>query len=134
MQINNNRNYTPNFQAKFLHSESLKQIADYAVELGKFDKLNNARKNIDSAFLRTRIRVDFGADENNKSFVTFTRFVPKENVVVPQTMDDYIVEKTMLYTTTNKKKHPLKYALEKIIKMGNQVPENRIFREVVIKK
>ena len=48
MLINNTntRNFTPNFKAKFLHSESLKLVADYAVAHGKFNKLNSARKNI----------------------------------------------------------------------------------------
>lgn len=41
--ISNNEQKLP-FQAKFLNSEAMKQIADYAVERGKFDKLNQARK------------------------------------------------------------------------------------------
>ena len=65
MLINNTntRNFTPNFKAKFLHSESLKLVADYAVAHGKFNKLNAARKNIDNAYLQTRLRVDIGEKE-----------------------------------------------------------------------
>ena len=44
------RCYTPNFNAKFIQSDDLKKIADYAVEHGKFEKLNQARKNIDSFY------------------------------------------------------------------------------------
>ena len=40
---------SPSFKAKFLYSDSLKQVADYAAERGKFGKLNEARKNIDKA-------------------------------------------------------------------------------------
>lgn len=64
MKIQNNPSQQT-FQAKFLHSESLKMIAQYAVDHGKFDKLNTARKNIDKAYLTTRLRVDI-YKENGK--------------------------------------------------------------------
>ncbi|HIS35264.1 TPA: hypothetical protein IAC10_01345 [Candidatus Scatousia excrementigallinarum] len=125
-------NYCPTFQAKFLHSESLKQIADYAVEKGKFNKLNDARKNIDKAFLRTKLKVDIGYDDN-KPFIRFTRFNPKSGVITPQTMDDLKLEKKVIYKS-DKKVNILKFALEKLIKLGNSAPDNNMYKNIVIKK
>lgn len=124
---------TPAFSAKFLHSESLKQIADYAVEHNKFEKLNQARKNIDSSFLKTRLRVDTGINEKGFPFVTFTRLEPKKSINVALSMDDYKQAKITLFES-NKKENPLKFALEKIIKLGNDAPKNNMYKNVVINK
>uniref|UniRef100_UPI0040259AEC hypothetical protein n=1 Tax=Candidatus Scatousia sp. TaxID=3085663 RepID=UPI0040259AEC len=130
MEIRNNSQI--NFKAKFLHSESLKMIADYASEHGKFEKLNTARKNIDKTYLRTRLRVDVGQD-NNTPFVTFTRFNPKPEVINPASLADFRIDKTVTYKS-EKKMNVLKYALERIIKLGNSAPDNKMFKNVVIKK
>ena len=107
-------NSTPNFQAKFLHSESLKQIADYAAEHGKFNKLNTARKNIDNAYLQTRLRVDIGENEG-KPFISFTRFKPKKTTVVVNSINDLKQDKVTLFKS-DKPENVFKFALEKIIK------------------
>ena len=131
MQIRNNNFNQPAFQAKFLNSQSLKMIADYAVEKGKFQALNTARKNIDKCRFSTYLRVDIFKEEN-KCGISFTRYVPKDNVIVPKYMDDYIITKVKTYETT-KTSNPLKFGLEKIIKLGNNAPHNNLFKEVVIK-
>lgn len=118
------------FGAKFLHSNDLKQVADYAVEHGKFDKLNQARKNIESAYLTTRIRLEISESKSGKPVLNFTKFMPKKSVGVAYSFDDYHEVKTVSYKS-EKKVNPLKFALEKIIKMGNSVPDNKIFRNVV---
>ncbi len=131
-----NQNYTlksPAFGAKFLHSESLKQIADYAVEHNKFAKLNQARKNIDSACLLTRLRVDTGINENGFPFITFTRFEPKKNINIAMSMDDYIQTKTTVFES-GKKENLFKFAIEKIIKLSNNAPKNNMYKNVVINK
>lgn len=121
------------FQAKFLYSDSLKQIADYAVAHGKFEKLNTARKNIDNAFLTTRLKVDI-YKENGKCGVSFARYIPKKNVLVAQNYDeDYFLAKVITYET-EKISNPLKFALYKILKLGNNAPNNNMYKEVVIKK
>ena len=136
---NNNNNYNyksnckQNFKAKFLNSASLKLVADYAVEHGKFDKLNQARKNIDSAYLQTRIRVDIGETKKGFPLVSFTRFSPKSNVAVAKTFDDYKQSKVTIFESS-KNANPLKFALEKIIKMGNNAPHNNMYKKVVVDK
>lgn len=124
--------YKPAFKAKFFHSESLKQIADYAVEKGKFDKLNQSRKNIDKANLSTRLRVDIG-ENNGIPFVTFSRFTLKNNVIVPNSMDDYNLTKVRLISAS-KPQNLLKFAYEKMIKLGNNAPNNNLYKDVVVKR
>ena len=131
MKIRNYGYNQPTFEAKFLNSQSLKMIADYAVEKGKFQKLNTARKNINKSRFSTLLRVDIFKEEN-KCGVTFTRYTPKDNIIVPEFMDDYIITKIKTYETT-KTSNPLKFGLEKIIKLGNNAPHNNMFKEVVIK-
>ena len=135
MNIQNNyhQTYTPNFQAKFFHSESLKMVADYAVQHGKFDKLNTARKNIDKSNLTTRLRMDIRVDEKGHPIVSFTQFRPKTNIVVPQSMDDYeLIKCTDI--SANSPVNPIKFAYERIIKLGNNAPFNNYYKNIVIKK
>ena len=127
-----NVNPNLNFQAKFTDSKDMRKIVQYAVEKGKFDKLNNARKNIESAYLRTRLLVDI-FDKNGQPGIRFTRYVPKNCVVIPKNSDDYEIKRVVEYISS-KKCNPLKFAFEKIVKMGQCVPNNRIFKNVVIKK
>lgn len=128
--INNNSNV--NFQARFLNSESLKRVAEYAIEKNKFEKLNQARKNIAKSYIQTKLRVDIG-DVDGYPFVTFTRYNPKSRVIIPKVMDDLKLEKVTLYKS-DKKMNPLKFALQKLIKLGNKAPENKMFKNVVINK
>lgn len=130
MKIQNNTNQTA-FQAKFLYSNSLKQIADYAVEHGKFEKLNEARKNIDSAYLTTRLKVDI-FEKDGKPGVSFTRYTPKKDMVA-KSNNDYMQVKQIKYISSTKC-NPLKFALERLIRLGNNAPHNNMFRSVVISK
>lgn len=122
-----------NFQAKFLHSEDLKNIVEYAVEKNKFDKLNQARKNIDSAFLTTRLILDIFEKSNGKNIVRFSTFKPKKNAQVPYNLTDYELVKTTEFTN-DKKINPLKFALEKIIKLSNNAPHNNMYKNIVTSK
>ncbi len=135
MQIKQNCTYahSPKFGAKFLHSESLKQVADYAVDNRKFDKLNQARKNIEGAYLQTRVRFDMGVNDKGFPFLTFSRFNPKKSVLVPMNADDYQLTKVTIIESS-KKCNPLKFAFEKIVKMGNSVPKNNLFKKIVVDK
>ena len=124
-----NRTSNVNFQAKFLKSDSLQQVVNYAIERGKFDKLNTARKNIDNTHFSTRLMVDVGDDEG-RPFVSFTRYNLKPNAPLNYTMEDSRQEKTTVFKSSVKM-NPLKFALEKIIKMGNDAPHNNIYKKVV---
>ena len=68
-------------------------------------------------------------------FISFTRFVPKSGIIVPKTMQDLKQEKVVTFVTESSKiKNQIKFALEKLIRMGIDVPHNRIFRKSVIEK
>lgn len=130
--MNIDRTSNINFQAKFLKSDSLQKVADYAIEHGKFEKLNKARKNIDNAHFSTRLLVDVG-DEEGRPFIRFTRYNPRPNAPVAYTMEDLRPEKVTVFKS-EAKKNPLKFAFEKIVKMGNNAPHNNMYQKVVINK
>ena len=132
MEIRKIQSSNVQFGAKYLNSDSLKQVVEYAVERNKFDKLNSARKNIDKACFRTRLKVDIGENEG-KPFISFSRYNPKSTVIVPKTSDDMVLEKVSVYKS-DKKMNMLKFALEKLIKLGNNAPHNNMYKNVVIKK
>lgn len=125
-------NQSPNFTAKFFHSDSLKQVAEYSVEHGKFEKLNQARKNIDKTYLQTRFLVNIG-EQDGKPFVTFDSFAPKRHIIVPKSMDDYRAISS-IKIVSEKKMNPLKFALQKIIKLGNSAPDNKMFQKLAGKR
>jgi hypothetical protein len=134
MRISNNyTNYNkPNFGAKFFHSESLKNLVEYSIEQGKFDRLNQARKSIDNAYLTTRLRMDISKNETNNPVVIFTRYKLKNGVIVPKSMDDYKLDKTVEFVSDNTE-NPLAYAFRKFIKLSNSAPDNKMYKDVVIK-
>ena len=127
------QSYSPAFRAKFINSEALKQVVEYAVEHKKFDKLNQARKNIDNSCLTVRLLVDIGETENGKPYISFTKFEPKKNIIIPSSNDDYREVKTVKFVS-EKKMNPLKFAYEKIIKLGNDAPNNNMYKHVVLLK
>ena len=125
-----NRNTTPNFQAKFLNTEVLKDTVEYAVRNNKFDKLNQARKTIENYDVFTKIAVDLrknektGADE----FI-FTSYIPKYN---KNKKGEIVTEYKQISTTiprNQKKSHYQLYQL--LIKMSNNAPENKLYKKIV---
>ena len=118
------------FGARFIHSEDLKNIAQYAIENGKAAELNQARKNIDSIYLKTRIGVRVFEIVGGYPGVEFTRYVPKSVVSFPTYESDYATSKITYYTA--EKMDILQFALDKIIKMGTDIPNNKIFKRVVV--
>lgn len=130
MNIKNNYD-RQSFQAKFTKSDSLTEIVKYAKEKGKFEKLNQARKNIESAYLTRRIQVDLFYDGERPAII-YTRFEPKYKLDhVATNPEDYEVRARHSFSST-KKGNILDFALRHIIRMGNSVPDNKIFKKVVV--
>ena len=130
MQVNSINDQTT-FHAKFLNTQSMHDIVKYAVEHDKFEKLDAARKKIDTQFLRTRISVDIDATKQGFAKLIFRRFVPKCNVIIPKTEADYEISKPIIYEA-HTKINPLKYALNKIIMMSNNDAHNKMYKRIVI--
>lgn len=127
------KNYNSNiqFQAKFLKSDSLTDIVNYAVEHGKFDKLNKARKNIDNAYLRYRLKVQL-CFTDGKPTVIISRYEPPKRKFV-MSLDDYELTAQTEFIA-KKQRNPLKFALEKLIELGNNAPNNNMYKKVVVEK
>ena len=121
---------SPSFQAKFLYSDTLKDVVSYAKREGRYKELNNARLKIEDSHLRTRLKVEIGADTKGFPTVTFTRYIPKPHVIIPVTENDYIKSRPMVYHA-NIKISPLQYAYDKIIKLANSAPNGSMFTNIV---
>ena len=119
-----------NFQARFLHSESLQKVAEYAVDKGKFDKLNQSRLNISKHYMDRRLMFDLGTDEKGFPYAVFTRYVPKYSRM-PQTIEDYKNPLKIVYKA-DKKMNPLKYGLQLLIRLGNDAPHNKMYKNVIV--
>jgi hypothetical protein len=128
MNINNNYSNV-NFQAKFVKSDSLCDIVNYAVEKGKFDKLNQARKNIDKAYLMAKLKVDIFYS-NNHPALAITKYEPKKQCS-GLSVDDYVPTNRVEFECQKPKANPVAYALKILIKMGNNAPKNNIYKDVV---
>lgn len=128
---NNNYSSNINFKAKFFHTDDLYNVAKYATEHGKFDRLNQARKNIDKAHLITRLTFHLSSTEDGRPVASFVRMTPKKNAIVPYSPNDYKFEKQTTFIC-EKKMNPLKFGLERIIKLGNNAPNNKMYKEVVV--
>lgn len=128
MNVQNTNKQT--FTAKFLYSDSLKRVADYAVKHNQFDRLNQARKNIDNVLLTTRVKLDISESANGRPVVSFTTYKPKKSVLVAYSFDDYVEVKKTTYAAS-KNCNPFKFALEKIIKLGNSAPKNKMYKTVI---
>ena len=128
MRITTNYN-TPSYKAKFVYSDDLKKVVNYAVETNRFTKLNNARKNIDSAYLTRRLKFEFVGNENGYPVVAFTRFTPKSGII-PKNINDYEQSEKFI-CISSKKMNPLKYGYDMIIKLSNSAPQNNLYKRIV---
>lgn len=131
MKIQNNNFNQPSFQAKFLNSKSLELITEYAAQKGKIEKLANAVDNIDKAYHKTYLRVDL-YEKEGKPCISFSRFLPKKYVTKVKSKNDLILTHIIEYKS-EKASNPFKFALHKLIRLGYDVPNYKLFKEVVIK-
>lgn len=122
-------NSTPSFKADFCHTESLKEVADYAVKKGKFDKLNEARKIIEKTDWFTKLKMNCGFNEaNNQSFFEITSYKPVYTFEDGKVITTYKTKTTRRYY---KEKNPIQLAYEKIIKMSNNNTRNKTYKAYV---
>ena len=130
MRVNtiNNYNSRQAFKAKFLDTPAIRGVANWALKNGKFDQLNNARKQIDYSAVKVRINFDLATDLEGYPIVIFKRYFPK--VINPQSENDYIISRPVVYKS-QEKISPLEYGFKKIVQMGYYVTRNKLFKEVV---
>lgn len=130
MQINKINNYNPNFNAKFIHTDSLESVVKWAIEHNKFETLNQARKNIDKYYLLYRIKFELFKTVDGKPFAMFTRYIPKKNILFPKYENDYIESQPMIFQCYEKI-NPLKFGFDKIISLGKNVPNNHMYDRII---
>ena len=128
--LNKRQNYNPQFKAQFWHSEDLKQIAIYAKENKNFDKLNQARKNIDKTYLTNRLLVEVGKKEKGNPFIKIIRFHPKIGVIAAQTKKDYEKTREVVIVSSKAGESPLEFGMKQIIKLGSDIPNNKHFQRL----
>ncbi len=121
-----------NFQAKFLQSESLYQIVDYAIKHGKFSELNAARKVLETADPRTRVIVDI-CYTNKKPTVIFTHMVPNQ-ARSGMYADEFVVRKQTDFIAKKADENPLKFALNQIINMAKNGTKGGQYKEIFVAK
>ena len=129
MEISNNIS----FGAKFIENKDFIEVVDYAFKKNKMDIFNKALKNIDRIRKDTFIKMDL-CYTDKKPTVVFTRFEKGWNKLLKQQTDYYVQKRQVDYIADDEKLSPLKMAFDKIIKMGNNAPDNKSFQYVVIEK
>ena len=122
--------YNLNFNAKFANSNSLQEITKYAVKNNKFELLNQARKNIESAKPDSRIRVDL-CYTNEFPTIIFSRYEPIKS---KGSKENLYKLKSRIEMIANESGNVVKYGFSKILKLGKSAPDNNMFHEIFIKR
>lgn len=128
MQINNTRN-CKSFGAKFTNTKTLHKVVGYAMSKKDFDKLNNARKNIEKTDCFTKVAVDLVKDaKTGKKTFLFTTYKPKYTYKSGQIEKSYDISK---YERPATKTIVIEELFEYLVKMGNNAPKNKIYKHIV---
>lgn len=126
MQIENTKNYQT-FGAKFTNTETLHKVVDYAISKNKFDKLNTARKNIEKTDCFTKVAVDL-VEDADKTIFRFTTYKPQYSSKNGKLVTTYKVSE---FERQASKNNVIKELFEYLVKMGNNAPENKIYKHIV---
>ena len=121
-----------NFNAKMIKNDSYNDVMKYAMAKNKFTKFLTTLENIDKIRKETLIQMDI-CYTGDYPTVVFSRYELGWDPVLQQQTNNYVLKKQVDYIST-KKENPLKFALRKLIKLGNNAPDNNMFKEVVITK
>ena len=127
MNIQNNPTQT-SFQAKFLHTEDLYNIADYAVKHNKFKELNNARKVFEAADPRTRVAVDL-CYTGKKPTIIFSYYVPNP-ARSGMFADEFVLANQTDIIAKKSNEDIIKFGLRQIISIAKQGPNSHQFKEI----
>ena len=131
MKIQNDNYTKTSFKAHFINSKSLSMIEDYAVKKGKSEKLALAKKNIESCYDDVFLRVDI-FKLKGLPCISFSRYTPKKGIKSPRCMKDLLLSNVKMYKSS-KPCDILKFALHKVVRLGYDVPNYKLFRDVVIR-
>ena len=123
MQIDNTKNHQT-FGAKFTNTETLHKVVDYAISK---NKLNTARKNIEKTDFFTKVAVDL-VEDADKTIFRFTTYKPQYSSKNGKLVTTYKVSE---FERQASKNNVIKELFEYLVKMGNNAPENKIYKHIV---
>lgn len=125
-------NYNPNFGVKFVTNDDFMSVIDYAMKHNKSDKLIEALNNIDSKYKDTIVEMNICYTDKSPTLV-FSRFVPEFDKILHYPTGKHILKRQVDYIG-NPKIKPLEFALNKLLKMGYNRANNKMFDNVVKSK
>ena len=120
------------FNAKIFNNNSYEDVMKYALEHDKFTRFTKTLENIDKIRKDTFIKMDICYTDEYPT-VVFSRYERGWDKLLQQPTDNYILKKQVDFIST-KKENPVKFAYKKLIKLGNNAPENKMFQDIVIIK
>ena len=129
----NARTYTPNFGVKFVTNDDFIDVISYAMEHKKSDKLIQSLSNMDKKFKDTIVEMNICYTDKNPTLV-FSRYIPGWNKTLKQPTGQYVLRRQVDYESENPKINPLKFALNKLIRMGQNRANNKMFDNIVVLK
>ena len=130
MNIQQNSNLS--FNAKIVNNKTYDEVMKFALEHNKMTRLLSTLSNIDKIRKDTYIKMDICYTGEYPS-VVFSRYEKGWDRSLQMPTEDYILKRQVDYIST-KKENPVKFALSRLIKLGNDAPNNKMYQEVVIKK
>ena len=136
MRINNSpaniqtQGLNTNFKAKILYNNAIKQINEKAAEIGQFENLKIAKRNIAMHDNNVGLLIDIG-ENKGKPFVSFSKYILRKKVRNPKTFDDFKLAKTETFEAC-RHCNPVEFALFKLIKLGSDAPNNNMYKKVII--
>lgn len=129
----NARTYTPNFGVKFVTNDDFIDVISYAMKHNKSDKLITALENIGNKFKDTVVEMNICYTEDKPTLV-FSRYIPGWNKTLKQPTGQYVLKRQVDYISEDAKINPLKFSLNKLIKMGQNRANNKMFDNIVVSK
>lgn len=120
------------FQAKIINNDSYNDVMKYALGHNKFARFTKTLENIDKIRKDTFVKMDI-CYTGDYPTVVFSRYEKGWNKELHTPTEDYVLKRQVDFIST-KKENPVKYALSKLIKLGNDAPNNKMYQEVVINK
>lgn len=117
-----------NFGVKFVKTDSLEEVARYAIKQNKFELLNNARKKLEQYDTNVALEMNI-IDRSAKPQIEFKRYA-KVNVIGHED-ENYGI---YVYKSTEKALHdtnPVEFAFRKILQLADYTPDGYVYKHIV---
>ncbi len=133
MDLRINTNAPLTFKAQVINNNTYRAIEKMAKEKGLMPKLNMSLNGISKRRRNTLLAIDVCYTDKFPT-VVFTRYEKKWDPIFQEELDEYVVKKQTDYISSKENENPISFALKRLIKLGNNNGDNKMFEEVVIAK